>query len=255
MDGMEDDRETIATACRILAMLGLVRETTGHVSARIDGDRMLLRCRGSSEAGLMETAAEAVQSVGFDGSALDNADRYEAPTELPIHGELYRARSDVQAVVHAHPRASMLCTIMGLELRPIFGAFDPNAMFLAADGVPLFPRSSLIRDATMGQEMVTAMENKPVCLLYGHGIVATGASVEEATIKAIQLETLASITLECAKAGAVPDIISEEDRLYFQRMRDAQSAKAVAHGKDVIKWTWRHYVRLLEIHERGVGRP
>ena len=111
MDASEDPRETIATACRILAMLGLVRETTGHISARIDDKRMWLRCRGSREAGLIKTEAEAVQSIGFDGTDLENGDRYEAPTELPIHGQIYLARPEVNAVVHAHPRASMICTI------------------------------------------------------------------------------------------------------------------------------------------------
>lgn len=250
MDSTQDEaRETIATACRILAMLGLVRETTGHVSARIDDRRMLLRCRGKSEAGLVLTQAEAVQSVNFDGTELERAGEYETPTELPIHGEIYKARPDVHAVVHAHPRASMICSIAHLELRPIFGAYDPNSMYLAADGVPIFPRSALIRDAALGQQLVASLDSKSVCLMYGHGIVAVGASIEEATIKAIQLETLASITLECAKAGSVPDVISEEDRIYFQRLRETQNAKAVSHGKDVFKWTWRHYTKLLEAQE------
>ena len=38
--------DTIAIACRLLAYLGLVRETTGHISARIGSERMLIRCRG-----------------------------------------------------------------------------------------------------------------------------------------------------------------------------------------------------------------
>lgn len=247
MDNRLDElRQTIATACGILAYLGLVRETTGHVSARVSDDRMLIRCRGSNEAGLIRTQPEAVKACGFDGSGLEDADRYETPTELPIHGELYRARPEVGAVVHAHPRASMLCTILGLELQPIFGAYDPNSMYLAADGVPMFPRAILVRDAATGQQLVKSMQNKSVCLMYGHGVTTVGASVEEATIKAIQLETLASITLECAKAGKPPMRLSEEDQLYFKRLREAQNAKLAAHNKDVFKWTWRHYVSVLE---------
>jgi ribulose-5-phosphate 4-epimerase/fuculose-1-phosphate aldolase len=251
MDSSQDElRETIATSCRLLAYLGLVRETTGHVSARIDDERMLIRCRGKSEAGLILTQAEAVQACRFDGSELEHADEYETPTELPIHGELYRARPEVGAVVHAHPRASMLCTILGLELQPIFGAYDPNSMYLAADGVPMFPRAMLVRDAATGQQLVASMRNKSVCLMYGHGVATVGASVEEATIKAIQLETLASITLECAKAGKPPMLLGEEDQRYFKLLREAQNAKLAAHSKDVFKWTWRHYTSLLEAHER-----
>ncbi|MFM0123897.1 class II aldolase/adducin family protein [Paraburkholderia sp. RL18-101-BIB-B] len=247
---LDELRETIATSCRLLAHLGLVRETTGHVSARIEGERMLIRCRGKSEAGLIRTQAEAVHACRFDGSELEHADAYETPTELPIHGELYKARPEVNAVVHAHPRASMLCTILGLELQPIFGAYDPNSMYLAAEGVPMFPRAMLVRDAATGQQLVKSMQNKSVCLMYGHGVATVGASVEEATIKAIQLETLASITLECAKAGKPPMLLGEEDQMYFKRLREAQNAKLSAHNKDVFKWTWRHYVSVLEDHER-----
>src|SRR4051794_5477165 len=249
--GTESAEETIATACRLLAFLGLVRETTGHVSARLPGERMLIRCRGSQEAGLVFTQAEAIRSVGFDGRELDAPGEYETPTELPIHGEIYRARPDVQAVVHAHPRASLVCTLAGLELKPIFGAFDPNAMSLAAIGIPIFPRSALVRERTMGEALARCIGDKPVCILRGHGIVTTGATVHEATIRAIQLETLAAVTLDIAKAGGVPEPISAEDQEYFRKLRETQDKKAAAHNVDVFKWTWRHYTKLLEASESG----
>lgn len=252
----EPVEETIATACRLLAHLGLVRETTGHVSARLDDRRMLIRCRGPLESGLVHTQAEAVRSVDFDGGDLDGSGVYETPTELPIHGEIYRARPDVRAVVHAHPRASLVCTLLGLELQPVFGAFDPNAMALTVDGVPVFPRSILIRERAVGAEVARTLGMKPVCILRGHGTVATGASLQEATIRAIQLETLASITLEIARAGGQPQPISAEDAEYFRRLRETQDRKAQAHGADVFKWTWRHYVKLLSDSERGgAARP
>ena len=252
---METIQQTIATACRLLGHLGLVRETTGHISARIDGERMHIRCRGQSEAGLIFTEADAVRSVGFDGKGLDGADAYEIPSEFPIHGEIYRAQPDVGAVVHAHPRASLMCTVLGLELRPVFGAFDPNALALAVGGIPIFPRSILVRERAVGEALVEAMQGKPVCILRGHGIVTTGATVEEATIRAIQLETLATITLEMAKTGARADVISPEDQEYFRRMREAQDAKHTGHAKDVHVWTWRHYTRLLAAAERGGSMP
>jgi 3,4-dihydroxyphthalate decarboxylase len=122
--------------------------------------------------------------------------------------------------------------------------------------VPIFPRSILVRERAVGAELARTLAMKPVCILRGHGTVATGASVQEATIRAIQLETLASITLEIARAGGRPQPISPEDAEYFRRLRETQDRKAQAHGADVFKWTWRHYVRLLEDSERGgVAHP
>ena len=61
----------MALSCRVLAMMGLVKELTGHVSARIPGaDEMFLRCRGVDEYGLPFTSVNAVQQVDFDGSGL-----------------------------------------------------------------------------------------------------------------------------------------------------------------------------------------
>ncbi|MEX0923660.1 MAG: class II aldolase/adducin family protein [Rhodovibrionaceae bacterium] len=241
--------EKISTACRILAMLGLVRETTGHVSARIGDNRMLIRCRGKQEAGLAFTQPEAVRACGFDGCDLEQAEEYETPTELPIHGEIFRNRPEAMSVLHAHPRASLICTLAGLDIKPLFGSFDPNAMYLAMDGIPIFPKSVLIRSAELGQEVAAAVDGKKVGILRGHGIVSVGSSVEEATINAIRLETLAGITLEIAKAGGTPAPIDDADLEYFRKLRESQDKKAQEHGKDVFKWTWRHYCKLLEAHE------
>lgn len=242
--------ETIATACRLMAYLGLVRETTGHVSLRSGPNRMLLRCRTGMESGLAFTQAEAVHEVSFDGEVLDGKSDFEIPTELPIHGEILKARPEINAVVHAHPRASVVCSISGLEMKPIIGGFDPNAMALGDAGVPVFPRSALIRQKALAHEMIETMGDKSVCILRAHGIVAVGKSVEEATLRAIKLETLAGITLDVAKTGATPESICAED-LEFFRNRDSASKKLASHSQDIWAWTWRHYVKLLEAHEAG----
>lgn len=250
-ENIEELGEKISTACRILAMLGLVRETTGHVSARIGENRMLIRCRGKDEAGLAFTRPEAVRSCAFDGTDLERADEYETPTELPIHGEIFRNQPEVMSVLHAHPRASLICTLAGLELKPLFGAFDPNSMYLVLDGVPIFPRSVLIRTRELGEQVSAAIEGRKLLILRGHGIVSAGSSIEEATINAIRLETLAGITLEIAKAGGTPAPIADEDLAYFRKLRESQDKKMQEHGKDVFKWTWRHYERLLKAYEAG----
>ena len=55
-DEIQDLRKKVALSCRILAMLGLVKETTGHVSARIPGrPDMLVRGRGPEETALLFT--------------------------------------------------------------------------------------------------------------------------------------------------------------------------------------------------------
>ena len=246
MGDSADLRDTIAVACRLLGHFGLARETTGHISARTGAGRMLIRCRGKDEAGIVFTDAEVVREVDLDGQHLDGAGDYEKPSELPIHGEILRARPEVNAVVHCHPRASMVCTIAGLELKPIFGAFDPPATQLAIAGIPVFPRSITIRNKQLADQMLDVMGDKSVLLMKGHGIVAVGRSVEEATLNAIRLETLAAITLEVVKAGGTPMPIADEEIAHFRNLRETVGAAEGKHGN----WAWRHYVKLLEAEGR-----
>ncbi len=104
--GLDTERHAIALACRVLAARDLAPGILGHISLRVDRDRLLIRCRGPRERGLAFTSAEDIRMVTLDGTAggkgeLD--DGYQPPNELPLHTEVLRTRRDVNAVVHAHP--------------------------------------------------------------------------------------------------------------------------------------------------------
>jgi ribulose-5-phosphate 4-epimerase/fuculose-1-phosphate aldolase len=241
-------RVNVARACRILAQQGLVREIIGHVSARISGtDEMFIRCRGADEYGLAFTSVEQVRRVDFSGGGPGVGGQHVTPLELPIHGEILRARPDIGAVVHAHPPFALLCGLADLPLRPIFGAYDPDAMELVASGIPVFPRSILIDNPALGQELNAVLGPANACLMRGHGITVVGATVEQATIRAIKLEAMAKVTWELASAGRVPDPIPADEIASFTR----RSQGGVIPGGE--RWLWRHYVRLLE--EEGLGIP
>lgn len=234
-------RHKVALSCRILAHAGLVRDITGHVSARVPGTaEMLLRCRGDDEYGLQFTTESQVRRLDFDGGGPGLGAHHVAPLELPIHGEMYRARPDVGAVVHAHPVAALLCGLGGVELRPVFGAYDPYALELAAGGIPVFPRSVLIDRPEVAAELVATMGAAPVCLMRGHGITVTGDTVEQATIRALKLEALARVAWQLASAGrSVPDLPADELASFTARFQGG-----VIPGGE--RWLWRHYVRLVE---------
>jgi 3,4-dihydroxyphthalate decarboxylase len=186
---------------------------------------MLLRCRGPHERGLAATVPADVRRLTLEGEPTgggptgegpagdepEGAEGWAAPKEHPIHGELYRSRAEVGAVVHAHPRSALLCGLAGLVPVPCFGAYDIPAMRLALDGVPVYPRAVLISRPELAREMTVAMEGRPVCLLYGHGITVVGASVREATVMAVALDRLLSVTVELAQLGARPGPLPAAD--------------------------------------------
>ncbi|MPY93127.1 MAG: class II aldolase/adducin family protein [Acidimicrobiia bacterium] len=203
-------RRDVAAACRILAAKGLVSGILGHVSARW-GEGMLLRCRGPRERGLMASVPEDVRQLSLGGDAVDDVEGWAVPNEHPIHGELYRARPEVGAVVHAHPRSALLCGLARLRPVACFGAFDIPAMRLALGGVPVYPRAVLISRAELARDMVVAMAGRPACILYGHGITVVGATVAQATVTAVALDRLLGVTVELAQLGAHPARVPDAD--------------------------------------------
>jgi ribulose-5-phosphate 4-epimerase/fuculose-1-phosphate aldolase len=204
-------RELVATACRVLAMRGLVNGVLGHVSARVAENELVVRCRGPAERGLRHTAASDVWRTTLDGEPLDMPDAYALPNELPIHTELLRARTDIGAVVHAHPWAALIGGLAGLEPRPVFGAYNIPALAVAAKGVPVYRRPVLVTHAELAREMVEAMAGSDVCLMLGHGVTVAATTVEQATVLAVNLNVVCEVTVALAQLGATPPDLDPED--------------------------------------------
>lgn len=253
-DSAEELRRKVAISCRILGMLDLVRGTTGHVSARIpDSDEMWVRCRGGDEYGLTFTGLHNIRRLDFDGTGPGMDSTHASPNETPIHGEIYRAKPQAQAVVHAHPNYALLCGITKLEFRPLFGAFDPSALNIIQQGVPVFPRSVTVTNKQLAADMLASMGDRDVLLMQGHGITVHARSVEQATTLAIRFDKVAKIMWEIAVSGLKAYDISDEDKAIYQRSRGEdrpRSGWAALEGVET--WDWKQYVRLLQVNNIGL---
>lgn len=241
MDEIYELRKEVAEACRVLAMMGLVKEATGHVSARIPGtNELLIRARGFDETGLLFTRPEDVIRADCDGNTTETREGVSLPQEFPIHGEIFKARPEVMCVVHAHPPAILRCGLAGVELKPIFGAFDPSAAQIAAAGIPVYPRSITVTRPALAHDMMAIMGEKEVCLMYGHGITAVGSSVGAATVRAIKMEALAEICWDVGARAPLRDISDEDKEHLLGRARAASGA-----GPRRAEPVWKFYQQLL----------
>jgi ribulose-5-phosphate 4-epimerase/fuculose-1-phosphate aldolase len=228
--------EAVATACQVMAERGLVEHVLGHISARVEPDHLLVRCRGPEEAGLAYTTSDDVRSVWLDGRAELGA--WTAPNELPIHTELMRRRPDVTAVVHAHPPAVVAASLLDQPLLPVHGAYDIPGARLAAGGIPQWDRSALVTTPELAAGMADALGDRPVVLLRGHGLVSVASgppatAVARAVLQAISVDTLARVTLAVRAAGGTPRPISDEDL----------AALPDLGGGFVVDTMWRHLTR------------
>jgi L-fuculose-phosphate aldolase len=235
MADVDELRERVATACRVIGKLELTKAASGHVSARIPGtDTLLIRARGPGESGVRFTTADDVITVDFDGKKVAGRRDLEPPQEVFIHTWLYRTRPSVGSVLHAHPKTVVLFTICNKPLLPLYGAYDPSSLRLLMEGIQTYPRSITVSNDSLGREFATAMSGR-ACLMRGHGITTCGASIEEATLTAIKLNELAEMNYQAHLLGH-PEPIPAEEITHLTATRKGKDA----HGAAL----WRYYCRL-----------
>jgi ribulose-5-phosphate 4-epimerase/fuculose-1-phosphate aldolase len=239
-DDLLELRRTIALGCRILAVTGATTPILGHLSLRLPDGRVLVRCRGPRERGLLFTEVDDIRAVGLDDSG-EVGEGYKLPNEYPIHAEILRARPDVSSVVHAHPTAAVVAGLAETPLRPVVGAFNIPAFQMAAAGIPVWPHRGLVRTAEAGRSLAAALGDGAACLLLGHGVVTVGETPEEAVVRALDLDELARVTVAVAGLGGRPDDVPEEDRVDLPDLGAAFFASTV----------WRYHLGNLEL--RGLA--
>lgn len=208
-----EQRAAVAQGCRVAAARGLADGMLGHLSLRIDDERLLVRCRSAADTGVAFTRPADIRLVRFDGSpgAAGELDGYQVPNELPIHTETLQAQPDRNAVAHLHPPGIVAADLAGISLRPIYGAYDIAGAQLARGGVPVYPCAVLIRTAALGGQMAAAMAGRPVLICRGHGIVSAAGSVAAAVLQAISLERMAQLALQVRAAGGTLRDIDDAD--------------------------------------------
>ncbi len=156
-------KQTIAAACRILAAREMVDGVLGHVSARLGGTDMLIRCRGPRERGVGFTKTADIRHVR-DGKGHRRRRLGRAEGAAPAQPAV-RPPSRCRSGRACHPSSALLCGLAGLDTRPVFGAFNIPAMRLALAGIPTYPRSVLITRDELGDELAAAMGDSTVCVL------------------------------------------------------------------------------------------
>lgn len=237
------ERAEVARACRVIAAEGLVADILGHVSLRVADALLLVRVRRPADQGLLLSVSDDVMLVDLDGNPAEDPGDRVLPQELPIHLAVLRRRPDMTAVVHAHPPDVVACSIAGLPLEPIFGAFNIPAMRMAERGIPVYRYYGLVRDRRRGDEMTGVLGDGRAVVLQGHGLTTTGPSLAAAAVAALNVSRLATMTLALATAGRRAAAIPAADLAELPDLGSRFNDEAV----------WRAY--LARLGHLGLGIP
>lgn len=191
--------EDLAAASRILADQGVV-DAFGHVSMRHPNapDRFLM---ARAVAPALVTADD-IMEFTLDSEPCENRGR-SGFLERFIHGQILKARPDVNAVVHSHSQSVIPFGLVDVPMRAMFH----NAAFIA-EGVPVFDISErfgatdmLVGNNEKGVELAKVLADKPVVLMRAHGSVAVGPSLEMAVFRAVYTEVNARLQTTATMLG------------------------------------------------------
>ena len=225
--------DELVVANRIVAAEN-VCDAFGHVSVRHPEDPgKFLLSRGRAPE-LIE--AKDIMTFTLDGAVASGAGK--PYLERFIHGAIYEARPDVQAVVHSHSYSVVPFSVIGERLKPIMHVcatigpdvpvWDPQVKFGDTD--------MLIANMDQGRDLAKALGERTSVLMRGHGSTVAGGSIREAVYAAVMLEVNAQLQLKAQAFGPVTFLTEGE----IAKIQARQKGGRPGEGYDR---AWQYWLR------------
>jgi HCOMODA/2-hydroxy-3-carboxy-muconic semialdehyde decarboxylase len=223
--------EDLVAAYRVLAEYDVI-DGYGHVSVRSERDpkRYLLSRSLAPEL----VTADDIMEYDLDSNPLDQRGR-EMYRERFIHGEIYKVRPEVMAVVHNHsPSVIPFGVVAGAKLKPIY-----HMAAFVGEGVPVWEirkvrkgTNLLVQDPKLGKSLASTLSKQPAALMRGHGAVVVGENLPRAVGRSIYLEMNARLQAQAMQ------IAGPRGKITFL---DAAEVKMAAPVQDYLRaWNmWR----------------
>jgi ribulose-5-phosphate 4-epimerase/fuculose-1-phosphate aldolase len=217
---------------RVLYVQDVV-DSYGHISARHPHHPERFLMSRARAPGLVVTSD--IMEFGLDGE-LVHPDERPVYSERFIHSEIYKARPDVNAVVHSHSPTVVPFSVTQEPLRPIRAAFFYPE-------VPVFDtRASagwtnlLISTSALGQALAQTLGQNSVALMRGHGNVVVAPTVRVAVYRAIYTEANAKLLLQAKMLGGPITYLAPEEAALMEQQ---QSRHRPGHGSDRTWEMWK----------------
>ena len=209
-DTDEQRKADLVVASRILVQEGVL-DSFGHVTVRSLQNPNRYFMPRAMPPGLV-TEKDIVE-LDLNSAPVDpNAPRTNG--ERFIHGEIYRLRADVQAVVHSHsPAVVPFGIVKGVPFRPVYHM----AAFIG-EAAPIFEirdaggddTDLLISNSKLGAALAKTLGQGNVVLMRGHGATIVGTDLREAIFRAVYTEGNARLQAEALRIGPVTYLSSGE---------------------------------------------
>ena len=169
-------KQQLVDCIRMLEQSDII-DYNGHASIRLGDGRMLINIGSCQRSKL--TVAD-ICTIDMEGNVIEGNGK--PPLEFHLHAGIYRARADVKAVVHAHPKWSTFLTMVGESYQPVY------AQGSLVYPMPVLDSPNSINNRAMADRLAATLGPRPAAIMKSHGAVTVGGDIVEAFVLANYLE-------------------------------------------------------------------
>ncbi|HEY5623862.1 MAG TPA: class II aldolase/adducin family protein [Gammaproteobacteria bacterium] len=219
MSDTEALKQQLVDCIRMLESSDII-DYNGHASTRAGEGKMFINI-GTCQRSQLTT--KDICTIDFEGNVLEGNGK--PPLEFHLHAGIYKARPDVQAIVHAHPKWSTFLTMVGESYEPVY------AQGTLVYPMPVLDSPNSINNPEMAKRLADTLGDRPAAMMKSHGAVTCGKNIIEAFVLANYLEENAYRQYRALQIGK-PYSFSDEE---------VAACQGKLWNETLFKRTWDHF--------------
>jgi L-fuculose-phosphate aldolase len=212
-------KQQLVDCIRMLEQADII-DYNGHASMRAGEGRMFINIGSCQRSQL--TVAD-ICTIDLEGNVIEGEGK--PPLEFHLHAGIYKARPDVNAVVHAHPKWSTFLTMVGQRYQPVY------AQGSLVYPMPVLDSPNSINNPAMAARLADTLGQGRAAMMKSHGAVTVGKNIVEAFVLANYMEENAYRQYMALQIGTPYAFTEEEIGLCREKL----------WNEALFKRTWDHF--------------
>jgi ribulose-5-phosphate 4-epimerase/fuculose-1-phosphate aldolase len=198
IDTVEAIKEKMVLVCKVLQQQRVI-DGYGHLTVRLADGRIL----STPHMPPGKVALRDLIAIDPQGKKLEGAG--EPNGETPMHTSIYKARPDVQCILHYHPDEVIAVAASGQGIKVL-----SNSAVHFYRGTPVYDSPLLIRTDQLGDKVAATLGDKNAVLLRGHGGTVVSNNLDNLLRLGLDLVRSARLQIMAAPLGALKTHSEEE---------------------------------------------
>ncbi len=224
MADSSEEKDKLVRCIKMLEKNGIM-DYNGHASIRTGPNQMLINIGNCQRSQL---TVDDICQIDFEGTVLKGNGK--PPLEFHLHAGVYKARPDVNAAIHCHPKWSTILSTAGAEYLPVY------AQGSLVYPLPVLDSPDSINNVIMATRLTDTLGQRPAALMKAHGVVTTGNTIVDAFVLLNYLEENAERQFQAQLIGTPYSFTKQELELCYEKL----------YNPGLFLRTWNHFSAKLD---------